>query len=108
MYTENFGVQLSFMLLNDSDAPTDVNSESWKIVIDGSELKDSGMIFGNGPEPTGGYHILKPGNTMSSENCCRLQSTFREANTGCSGGATDFRALRSWLDSMFPQNDGVN
>lgn len=25
MYTENFGVQLSFMLLNDSDAPTDVN-----------------------------------------------------------------------------------
>jgi hypothetical protein len=61
MYTENRAVSLTFIVLNDSEAPLDVQASSWKIVIDGSELKDSGMIFGNGPGPVGGYQILKPG-----------------------------------------------
>ena len=60
-YTETPSVMLSFILLNDSDAPVDVEAGSWKIVIDGTDLKDSGMIFGNGPMPGGGYRILKPG-----------------------------------------------
>lgn len=60
-YTETPSVMLSFVLLNDSDAPIDVEAGSWSIVINGSELKNSGEIFGNGPMPVGGYHILKPG-----------------------------------------------
>lgn len=60
-YTETPSVMLTFVLLNDSDAPVDVESGSWRILIDGSELKDSGMIIGNGPMPMGGYRILNPG-----------------------------------------------
>lgn len=45
-YTETPSVMLSFVLLNDSDAPIDVEAGSWSIVIDGSELKNSGDIFG--------------------------------------------------------------
>lgn len=60
-YTETPSVMLSFVLLNDSDAPIDVEAGSWSIVIDATELKNSGDIFGNGPMPVGGYHILKPG-----------------------------------------------
>lgn len=60
-YTETPSVMVSFLLLNDSDAPIDVEAGSWSIVINGSELKNSGEIFGNGPMPVGGYHSLKPG-----------------------------------------------
>jgi hypothetical protein len=60
-YTETPSVMLSFVLLNDSDASVDVEAGSWRIVVDGTDLKDSGMIFGNGPMPEGGYRILKPG-----------------------------------------------
>jgi len=59
--TETPSVMLSFILLNDSDAPVDVKPGSWKIVVDGTQLKDSGHIFGNGPMPEGGYRILMPG-----------------------------------------------
>jgi hypothetical protein len=52
---------LTFVLLNDSETPLDVESGSWRIVINGSERNDSGMLFGNGPVPEGGYTILKPG-----------------------------------------------
>ena len=59
-YTETPSVMLTFVLSNDSDTPVDVEAGSWKIVVDGSELSDSG-IFGNGVMPEGGYRILKPG-----------------------------------------------
>jgi hypothetical protein len=62
-YTETPSVMLSFVLLNDSETPVDVEVASWRIVVNGSELSDSAMIFGNGPEPVGGYRILKPGET---------------------------------------------
>jgi hypothetical protein len=61
-YTETPSVMLTFVLLNDSDTPLDVEAGSWRIVINGSELNDSG-IFGNGIRPVGGYKILKPGET---------------------------------------------
>jgi hypothetical protein len=61
MYTETPSVMLAFLLLNDSDVPVDVEAGSWKIVIDGKELKDSGFLLGNGPHPVGGYRVLKPG-----------------------------------------------
>jgi hypothetical protein len=62
-YTETPSVMLTFVLLNDSDAPLNVESGSWRIVINRSELNDSGMIFGNGPGPVGGNKVLKPGET---------------------------------------------
>ena len=62
-YTETPRVMFTFVLLNDSDTPLNVESGSWRIVINGSELNNSGMIFGNGPEPVGGYKVLKPGET---------------------------------------------
>ena len=54
-------VMVLLVLLNDSDKPIDVQAASWKIVINGTELKDSGFIFGNGPMPVDGYTSLKPG-----------------------------------------------
>jgi hypothetical protein len=60
-YTETPSVMLTFVLLNDSGMPLDVEAGSWRIVINGGERNDSGMIFGNGPEPEGGYKVLKAG-----------------------------------------------
>lgn len=60
-YTEPAHVQLTFLLINDSDSPLDVAAGSWKIVVDGIELADSGWIFGNGPMPTDGWKSLQPG-----------------------------------------------
>jgi len=64
-YTETPSVLLTFVLLNDSDTPLDVEAGSWRIIINGGELKDSGWIFGNGPAPEGGYEVLKPGESYS-------------------------------------------
>jgi hypothetical protein len=57
-------VMLTFVLLNDSEASIDTAGESWQIVIDGKELKDSGFIFGNGPQPVGGWGVLRPGESF--------------------------------------------
>lgn len=54
-------VLLSFLLLNDSDTEIAVKPESWKIVINGEELEDSGMIFDNGPMPAKELTPLQPG-----------------------------------------------
>ena len=47
-------VMLTFILLNDSDAPMNAVGGGWQMVIDGKELPDSGVIFDNGPGPVGG------------------------------------------------------
>ena len=57
-------MMVAFRLLNDSETTQNTAPESWQIVIDGKELEDSGMIFGNGPEPTGGYGTLEAGATF--------------------------------------------
>jgi len=62
--TQSPYVMLTFVLLNDSDAPINTVEESWQIVIDEKELKDSGLIFGNGPRPVGGWGVLKPGESF--------------------------------------------
>lgn len=54
-------VQLTFILLNDSENPINAVEERWKIVIDGKELKDSDFILCCGPRPSGGFGTLKPG-----------------------------------------------
>jgi hypothetical protein len=64
-YTETPSVMLSFVLLNDSETPLDVEAGSWRIVVNGHELNDmdTQQIFGNGPTPVGGYRVLNPGGT---------------------------------------------
>jgi len=64
-YTETPSLLLTFVLLNDSETPLDVEAGSWRIVIDGDELKDSGWIFGNGPAPESGYKVLNPGESYA-------------------------------------------
>lgn len=54
-------VMVSFILLNDGEVPINSTKGGWQIVIDGKELSDSGFIFGNGPQPDGGWGILNPG-----------------------------------------------
>jgi hypothetical protein len=58
-------VMVSFVLLNDGGSPANSSPGSWTLVLDGKELDDSGMIFGNGPMPAGGYGTLGPGESYS-------------------------------------------
>jgi hypothetical protein len=46
-------MMLEFNLMNDSDGPLDSSLKTWKLIIDDKEIKDSDMLFGNGPEPIG-------------------------------------------------------
>jgi len=62
-YTQPPFVMVSFVLLNDGDTPAEASPGSWKLVIDGKELNDSAMIFGNGPGPVNGWRTLNPGET---------------------------------------------
>jgi hypothetical protein len=54
-------IQLSFLLLNDSRAAVESHPELWKVIVNGTALKDSSDLFGNGPMPVGGYQTLNPG-----------------------------------------------
>jgi hypothetical protein len=54
-------VLLAFLIVNDSDSKRNVAAGSWKLIINGTELPDTGMLFGNGPRPVGGYSELGPG-----------------------------------------------
>ena len=53
-------VELSFLLLNDSDTSQNTQPESWKLFIDGKEVQDP-MFFGNGPMPVKGWGTLGSG-----------------------------------------------
>jgi hypothetical protein len=76
--TQSPYVMLTFVLLNDSDAPINTAEESWQIVIDGKELKDSGLIFGNGLRPVGGWGVLKPGESFQFGKGLGLSNYFPE------------------------------
>jgi len=71
-------VMVTFVLLNDSDAPINTVEESWQIVIDGKELKESDIIFGNGPRPVGGWGVLKPGESFQFGKGLGLSNYFPE------------------------------
>lgn len=75
-YTEPPFVMVTFVLLNDGDAPTETSAESWKLAIDGTELQDSSWIFGNGPAPTGGWGTLQPGETFQFGKALPLSKYF--------------------------------
>lgn len=71
-------VMVAFHLLNDSETAQTTAPESWKIVIDGKELSDSGWIFGNGPEPVGGYGTLATGSTFDFGTALPIAKYFPE------------------------------
>ncbi len=75
-YIEEPHVYLSFVLLNDSGSALDVHANSWKIVVNGTELKDSQWIFGNGPGPVGGYGTLKPGESYEFGKALLISKYF--------------------------------
>jgi hypothetical protein len=76
--TQSPYVMLTFVLLNDSDAPINTVEESWQIVIEGKELKESDIIFGNGLRPVGGWGLLKPGESYQFGNGLALSNYFPE------------------------------
>jgi len=78
-FTEAAHVQIVFLLINDSDSAVDVKAGSWKIVIDGVELQDSGWIFGNGPMPTGGWTTLEAGQNYELGKALPASKYFAEA-----------------------------
>jgi len=69
-------VMLSFILLNDSDSLIDAVDGGWVLIIDGAEVKDSDMIFGNGPAPAGGWGVLKPGESYEFSKGLLLTQYF--------------------------------
>jgi hypothetical protein len=71
-------VMVTFHLLNDSETAQATAPESWKIVIDGKELSDSGWIFANGPEPVGGYGTLATGSTFDFGTALPIAKYFPE------------------------------
>ena len=72
-------VMISFHLLNDSETTQSTAPESWQIVIDGKELKDSDWILGNGPQPTEGYGTLAAGATFDFGKALPIAKYFSEA-----------------------------
>jgi hypothetical protein len=77
-YTQPPFVMLSFILLNDAETPLNSVEEGWRIVIDGKELSDSHLIFGNGPSPIGGWGTLKPGESYELGKGLELSKYFPE------------------------------
>ncbi len=71
-------VAVSFVLLNDGDTPEDTSPGTWTLVIDGKESTDSGMIFGNGPRPAGGWRTLNPGETAQFAAALDVTKYFPE------------------------------
>ncbi len=55
---------ISFHLENKSPDAVECRPETWIIMVDGKELADSGLIFGNGPSPVGGYGSLPAGTSF--------------------------------------------
>jgi uncharacterized protein affecting Mg2+/Co2+ transport len=67
---------ITFVLLNDSDAPINTVARSWQIVIDGKQLTNSDSIFGNGLQPVGGWGVLKPGESFQFGKGLALSNYF--------------------------------
>lgn len=72
-------VEVNFVLLNDGDTPQDTSPGTWTLVIDGKESSDSGMMFGNGPRPTGGWRTLNSGEAAEFGIALEVSKYFTEA-----------------------------
>jgi len=68
-YSEPAHVALSFLLLNDSDTPADIEAGSWKIIVDGVELPNpqvtGGALVPPGPLPPGQHREWSIGLPMT-------------------------------------------
>jgi hypothetical protein len=71
-------VMVAFLLLNDSETAQSTAAESWRIVVDGKELEDSGYILGNGPAPIGGYGTLSSGAAFNFGKALPIAKYFPE------------------------------
>lgn len=71
-------VSLTFLVVNDSNSVRNVTASSWKIVINGNDLPDSGWIFGNGPGPVGGFNELKPGESYQFGKALPVSMYFKK------------------------------
>ncbi len=60
-YSDPEHLLLAFLIVNDSDSVRNVAARSWNLIVNGTELPDSGIIFGNGLGPVGGWNELNPG-----------------------------------------------
>jgi hypothetical protein len=69
---------ISFHLENTSTGAVECRPETWSLIVDGKELVDSGMIFGNGPGPVGGYGTLRPGASFGFSKALDLVRYFPE------------------------------
>jgi hypothetical protein len=77
-YTDPEHVSLSFLVVNDSDSVRNVAAASWKLVINGAELQDSGMILGNGPAPVNGWNELNPGDNYQFGKSSPVATYFKK------------------------------
>ncbi len=105
-YTDEPRVELFLVLLNDSNTPLNVRAKSWKIVVNGTELEDSGGIFGNGPEPVGGYDTLKPGEYYSFGKALSVKEYFpspREYRVAWKGNGFESPAITVIIPRLPPK-----
>lgn len=75
----DYGLNISFALLNESNLIADTHFESWKITINGKELPDSHWIFGNGPGPADGWARLRSGESFIFGKTLPLGEYFPKA-----------------------------
>lgn len=76
--TDTQYIQLTFLVVNDSNSARNVAAGSWKIIVNGTELADSDFIFGNGPAPVGGYNELKPGQNYQFGKGLPISTYFKK------------------------------
>jgi hypothetical protein len=77
-YSDPEHVMLTFLVVNDSDSPQNVAASSWELVVNGNELPDSDMIFGNGPAPAGGWKELNPGEDYQFGKALPVSTYFKK------------------------------
>ena len=51
---------------------------SWKLIINGIELPESGMIFGNGLTPAGGWYEINPGENYQFGRALPVSTYFKK------------------------------
>jgi len=76
-YSDQQHVQLNFLVVNDSDSVRNVVAGSWKLIVNGAELPESGMIFGNGPGPVHGWNELNPGENYQFSMALPVSTYFK-------------------------------
>jgi len=77
-YSDPEHVLLAFLIVNDSDSVRNVSAGSWKLIVNGVELPDSDMLFGNGIGPVGGWNELNPGENYQFSKALPVGTYFKK------------------------------